>query len=369
MQTRFRCGHAAAPDWRDAAQSCLLQFGEGGGNLGFLYVTDHFAAALPEIHRHLATHTGVDHWVGTVGIGICASGREYMDEPAMAVMIGEFPPDAFRVFGALIGSAAVQGADLQCGDAPPSIAIVHADPLGGDIAQQIRQLAKRTESGFLVGGLASSRSENLLLADGIDRGGLSGVAFSDAVAVATRLTQGCQPIGPTHEITGAQNNIVLTLDERPALEALRADVGVSVNEDITQLGGQIFIGLSVAGSDTGDYLVRNLIGIDPGNKLIAIGDHAHKGQRLHFCRRDGDTARADMTRMLDSIREGLYTPPRGALYYSCLGRTGSLFGGASAELSMISDALGDVPLVGFFGNGEISHNRLYGYTGVLTLFI
>jgi small ligand-binding sensory domain FIST len=26
-----------------------------------------------------------------------------------------------------------------------------------------------------------------------------------------------------------------------------------------------------------------------------------------------------------------------------------------------------VPLAGFFANGEISHNRLYGYTGVLTL--
>ena len=116
-------------------------------------------------------------------------------------------------------------------------------------------------------------------------------------------------------------------------------------------------------------MVRNLIGIDPGNKLIAIGDLARKGQRLHFCRRDRDTARADMTRMLGNIREGLYAPPRGALYFSCLGRTGALFGGESAELQMIREALGEVPLAGFFGNGEISHNRLYGYTGVLTLFI
>ena len=33
------------------------------------------------------------------------------------------------------------------------------------------------------------------------------------------------------------------------------------------------------------------------------------------------------------------------------------------------DELGDFPLVGFFANGEISNNRLYGYTGVLTLFL
>ncbi len=369
MLNQFRCGHAGAADWRDAAQSCLSQLGSGAGNLGFLYVTDRFASVFSEIHQYFAVHTGVVHWTGTVGIGICASGREYLDEPAIAVLIGDFPPDTFRVFGALSGAAAVQGADLQCGDVPPSIAVVHGDPLAGDIAQQIRLLAKHTESGFLVGGLASSRNGNRLLADGMVNGVLSGVAFSDALAVATRLTQGCRPIGPAHQITGAQNNIVLTLDERPALEVLRADVGVSANEDIAQLGGQIFVGLSVAGSDTGDYLVRNLIGIDSGNKLIAIGDLARKGQRLQFCRRDSDTARADMTRMLDSIREGLYAPPRGALYYSCLGRTGALFGGDSAELRMIQDALGEVPLVGFFGNGEISHNRLYGYTGVLLLFI
>lgn len=371
--TAFRHGHAAAADWQAAARECLAQLdagqGAAAGNLGFLYVTDFFADALPDIHRYLVAETGVAHWVGTVGIGICATGVEYLDEPAIAVMIGDFPQGSFRLFGAVAGAAQIQAAELQCAEAPASIAVVHADPLAGDIEQQIRLLAKRTESGFLVGGLASSRGTNPLLAGSVERGGISGVAFSDAVTVATRLTQGCAPVRPAHEITGAQNNIVVELDGRPALEVLRADVGISANEELAQLGGQIFVGLSVAGSDTGDYVVRNLIGIDPGNKLIAIGDLARKGQRLQFCRRDHDTARADMTRMLDSIREGLYTSPRGALYYSCLGRGGALLGGKSEELKMIRSALGDVPLAGFFCNGEISHNRLYGYTGVLTLFL
>ena len=54
---------------------------------------------------------------------------------------------------------------------------------------------------------------------------------------------------------------------------------------------------------------------------------------------------------------------------SCLARGPALFGDDSQELKTIRDALGDFPLVGFFANGEISHNRLYGYTGVLTLFL
>jgi small ligand-binding sensory domain FIST len=76
-----------------------------------------------------------------------------------------------------------------------------------------------------------------------------------------------------------------------------------------------------------------------------------------------------MARMLESIRSGLYTRPRGAVYYSCLGRGRSLFGEPSRELAMIREALGEVPLVGFYCSGEISHNRLYGYAGVLALFL
>jgi small ligand-binding sensory domain FIST len=368
VTSRFRLGHAGDADWQVAAASCVSQLGAGAGDLGFVYVTDFFAGALPEIHRYLSRHTGIAHWVGSVGIGICATGTEYFDRPAMVVLSGDFPPESFRVFG--MRSGLLSAAELRCGTAPASIAVVHGDPMHADIAQQIQQVAARTESGFLVGGLSSSRHRGCaVLADGPAGAPLSGVAFSDSVTVATRLTQGCSPVHAGHEVTGAQNNIVIELDGRPALEVLREDVGVGEHEELSRLGGQIFVGLSVAGSDTAEYVVRNLIGIDPGNRLIAIGDLAHKGQRLRFFRRDPDTARADMARMLDSIREGLYTEPRGALYYSCLGRGGALFGGGAGELEMIRDALGAVPLAGFFGNGEISHNRLYGYTGVLTLFL
>jgi small ligand-binding sensory domain FIST len=90
---------------------------------------------------------------------------------------------------------------------------------------------------------------------------------------------------------------------------------------------------------------------------------------MMFCRRDAASAVEDMVRMLESIKEGLFTRPRGAVYYSCLGRGASLFGPNSEELALIRQSLGELPLVGFFCNGEISHDRLYGYTGVLTLFL
>jgi small ligand-binding sensory domain FIST len=87
-----------------------------------------------------------------------------------------------------------------------------------------------------------------------------------------------------------------------------------------------------------------------------------------FCRRDGNTAQEDMLRMLADIRERIPVAAKGAVYYSCLGRGRHQFGENSEELKLIDDELGNIPLVGFFANGEVFNNRLYGYTGVLSVF-
>ena len=88
-----------------------------------------------------------------------------------------------------------------------------------------------------------------------------------------------------------------------------------------------------------------------------------------FCRRDGDSARTDLRRMLGELKTALGgRAPAGGLYVSCLARGPAMFGASSAEMQIIREELGDFPLAGFFANGEISHDRLYTYTGVLSLF-
>lgn len=365
---QFRYGYGTGTDSKAAAGACLARLGRGG-SLGFLYVTDRASEQLDETVARFRDETGVPHWVGTIGIGVCATGHEYMDEVAVVAMTCDFPPDAYRVFGGVDAPGAIAALDLSCGDSPPALAVVHANPHSSEVENLITACAERVESGFLIGGLTSGRGRSLQIADGVTEAGMSGVALSDSVAVATRLTQGCTPIGPKHVITAAQRNVVMTLDGRPALDVLKEDIGEEATDALSRVGGTLFAGLSVAGSDTGDYIVRHLIGIDPANGLIAIGDMVRPGGQLLFCRRDRQTAREDMSRMLKSIQQGLYGQPRGALYFSCLGRGPALFGEKQGELAMIREALGDIPLVGFFCNGEISHNRLYGYTGVLTLFV
>ena len=363
---RLRSAHSGLADWRAAVDGCVRDLGPlaPGANLGFVYASDHHAAELAALLARLRAATGVAHWVGTVGLGVCANGTEYFDTPALAIMAGAFPEGSFRVVDA--GAA---GAAQTPPRAAPAFAVVHGDPRNPDIATQVAALSRGLDDAFLVGGLTSSRGDHPQVADGITSGGLSGVVFDARVRVATRLTQGCTPFGPRHEITRCTRNVIETLDARPALEVLHEDVGELLARQPARIAGSVFAGLPIAGSDTGDYLVRNLVGIDEERALVAIAELVSPGDGLMFCRRDATAAEQDLRRILDELARAADAAPKGAVYHTCLARGPNLFGPGSRELGIVADALGDVPLVGFFGNGEISHHRLYGYTGVLTLFL
>ncbi len=127
--------------------------------------------------------------------------------------------------------------------------------------------------------------------------------------------------------------------------------------------------MPVAGSDTGDYMVRNLIGLDVNQGWLAIGENFAEGDQVMFVRRDAASAVEDMARMLEDLKARAGDGMRGGVYHSCIARGPNQFGPGSQELAMIREALGDVPVIGFFGNGEISNDRLYTYTGVLSLFL
>lgn len=368
----FRHTHASGEDWRQILTQATVELRGAVGNLGLLYVTEPLCPHLDDILDALRLATRVEHWSGAVAGGICASGIESYERPALAAMVADLPVDSFRVFPPIVRDlkAFDEEQTSWLGNQLPYTALVHADPGNGQTRALIEQLAARTATGFLVGGLASASAgkEARLIAEEPCGGGLSGVLFSDAVAVQTGLSQGCTPIGPQRRITEAQRNVIIQLDGRPALDVFKEDIGAELARDLNQVAGLIFAGLPIRGSDTGDYLVRNLVGIDTNKRLLAIAELVERGQDLTFCRRDPDSAREDMARMLRHLKGRLKQPPRGGVYVSCLGRGASLFGEDSEELKMIQNQLGDVPLVGFFANGEIFQDRMYGYSGVLTLF-
>jgi small ligand-binding sensory domain FIST len=286
-------------------------------------------------------------------------------------------------------------------------------------------MAQRTDSGYLFGGLASSRSKVLQFAvggdgnisgqgaaSGVFSGGLSGVAFGPGVGLISRVTQGCLPVAKTHRVTAAENQVVGTLDGEAALDVMLRDLHISLDQPQQALAvvRATLVGLVQTGDvrtgggtsdaaavrQTGhfgnDVIVRQILGLDPVQRGIAVAERLQAGMQLVFCQRNVQAAKADLIRICAEIREELEPeelpveaaqalaaseaesaphPARGiagAIYVSCAGRGGMHFGGPSAELQIIRHALGDVPLVGFFGAGEIARNHLYGYTGVLTVF-
>jgi len=171
MNPIFRFAHAAGADWQAAANACLAQLGGPPASLGFLYVTDLLADHVSDILDFFRQRTGVPHWVGTVGIGICVSGREYLDEPALAVMLGEFAPGSFQVLSGIRTANDLALKRFRCGERAANFAIVHADPRNSEVPELIAGIAGKVDSGFVVGGLTSSRRQNVQIADKSSREG------------------------------------------------------------------------------------------------------------------------------------------------------------------------------------------------------
>lgn len=369
---RFLVGHSNRRHASDVVDDCLRQMGDipQKANFGFIYATDELGGSLQDVYDALKSRTGIKNWTGSLGVGISGCAREYYDQPALAVMVADFPPQAFTPIPLLrsgVDSFIAQNRNWIDSD-PVHFGILHADPSNPATPTLMDRLSAGIPGAFFVGGLTSSESSPLQIANGLCSGGISGVLFSGEVQVATGHTQGCTPISKKHVITHCERNIIVSLDDQPALKVFRQDIGEVLAKDLNRIAGYIFVGMPVPNSDTGDYMVRNIMGVDIEQNLIAVGEYLQQGDEVMFCRRDGNTAQEDMLRMLADIRRRIPNSVRGAVYYSCLGRGRYQFGENSEELQLISEELGDIPLVGFFANGEIFNNRLYGYTGVLSVF-
>ena len=415
----FPYAHATHPQWQMAAALVLAQLRAqmalhgyaSAPTLALLYITDRYASSAQDILEHLSGELPhITDWSGTVGVGIASNNVEYFDEPAMAVMLLELPTDQYRVFSGV----APLGLGFEA-----HTALVHADGATADVVELIEEMARRTDTGYLFGGLSSSRGANVQFAvsgdgnisghghaSGVFSGGLSGVAFGPGVGLVSRVTQGCKPIGTEHTVTRAEHNLVLELNGEPALDVMLHDLALTLQQpqEAIEAVRSTLVGLVLAdaahdagalrpkGNFGSDVVVRHIIGLDPGRRGIAIAQVIEEGTRLAFCKRNATAAKADLLRIGAEIREELEPqelpletahallaselesaphPARriaGAVYVSCTGRGGNHFGAESEELHIVRRALGDVPLVGFFAGGEIAYDRLYGYTGVLTVF-
>jgi small ligand-binding sensory domain FIST len=252
--------------------------------------------------------------------------------------------------------------------AHPLLGIVHGDPRNPLAPSIVADLADVTGS-FLVGGMTSSRAGNFpQVARRVVEGGFSGVLFAAGVGAATGQAQSCAPIGPSHRVTGAARNLLTEVDGRPALTVLKEELAPHSEVSLERIGWDCYAGLEdKLGSGT-SLTAHGIIGADPDRGWLALDRTVEVGANLSFMRLSREAAEADLRAMLARVITQGRKTPKGAVYFSGTRRGPPLFGSAEAEFAIIGASLGAVPVVGFFGSGEICYNRIRSFTGVLAVF-
>ncbi|HWA43760.1 MAG TPA: FIST N-terminal domain-containing protein [Hypericibacter adhaerens] len=373
----FRAAQAAGGDWRElvAEISERLEGAAHGDNIGLLYATDYMARHLGEILTELRRRTGIVDWAGTVGIGIGAklageTAVGHFDRPALVAMVGRLPPDSYRIFEPVHGGFGAFR--RQYGDwlaqAHPLLGIVHGDPRNPLTGSIVSDLANVTGS-FLVGGMTASRAGYFpQVAQRVVEGGFSGVLFGTGVAASTGFAQSCAPIGPPHRVTSAARNLVMQVDDRPALAVLKEELAPHSEVSLDRIGWDCCAGLEDRVGLNTSLLAHGIISVDPDRGWLALDRMVDAGTSLTFMRLSREAAETNLRTMLKGVATSSPQRAKGAVYFSGVRRGPPLFGSAEREFAIIGDSLPAVPVIGFFGAGEICYNRIHSYTGVLTLF-
>ena len=189
---KFASTSAQGTDWRDTSREVLERLqgartDNDNFNIGFIYISDTLTEDAVSIVNLFKSVTGIEHWVGANGLGVCGTGEGYVDGAAIAVMIGRLDKEDFCVFPSIGMSPDTDSIVLEkwIDNVDPMLVLVHGDPLAHvDPITSLTQIEQIT-GGFVAGGMSSSRTDHVQIADEVSSGGYSGVAFSQDVEVAS----------------------------------------------------------------------------------------------------------------------------------------------------------------------------------------
>lgn len=259
--------------------------------------------------------------------------------------------------------------------------VLFADPYSSPMDEVLELFNSAYEGVPVIGGMASGGSgagENVLFLHGgrsaILNGGAVGVALAGAFEADVIVSQGCRPIGRPYRVTAAQKNILIGLEDRPPMVCLQELFDGLPPWDRELLKNGVYLGRAIDPAreelGRGDFLIRGLMGGDPDRGFIAVGDYVSEGENVQFHLRDAQTATEDLEMML--LPQSLLARPEGAFLFSCNGRGTNLYDHPNGDVSVIQNALGDIPLAGFFCAGEIGpvggKNFLHGHTASMVIF-
>ena len=326
--------------------------------------------------------------LGCSGNGIIGAGREVEGRAGLSISAARLP--GVRVTGFRFDDRDLPDADAGpqewervvgvSAQSSPQFVLL-ADPFSVRSEDMLMGLDFAFPDSPKIGGLASggqqAGSNALFLDDVCHRTGVVGAALRGSVLLDTVVAQGCRPIGSPMIVTSCDRNVLLEVDGRPPMEALREVVGGLDERDRGLVRHSLFLGVVmdelIDSPQLGDFLVRNVIGADQNSGVLAIGELLAEGQTVQFHLRDALTSSQDLDSLLTRymgdhhVYEG-----SGALLFQCLGRGSYLYGRPDHDTGMFREKVGDMPITGFFCNGEIGPvgdtTFLHGYTSSFGIF-
>ncbi|MBV9455307.1 MAG: FIST C-terminal domain-containing protein [Rubrobacter sp.] len=372
----------------ECARGVRASLGPGPITLALAFATPHFAEFYGRLHKVLDKLLGPETLLGCSAGGVIGGGEEVEGLPAVSVTAARLPEVVVRSFyldgplpdlddppdswEKLVGVERI--------DAPQFVLL--ADPFTGLPEVLLAGLDYAFPNSVKIGGLASGATSpglNALFLDGeAHTSGVVGVALSGNVAVDTIVAQGCKPVGDLMRITSCEANIVYELGGRAAFSVLQELFAGLDERDRKLARTSLFLGVAMdefkEEIEVGDFLIRNIIGIDPKGEAIAIGEYLQEGMRVRFHIRDADASAEDLHAMLAGYESTLPQKDTvsGALLFSCLGRGEHLYKKPNFDTGVFKQYLEEVPVGGFFCNGEIGPvggtSFLHGYTSSFALF-
>jgi small ligand-binding sensory domain FIST len=352
--------------------------GRGEVDLAFLFLSPaHLVeaeAAAEAVREELAPR----HLLGCIAEGVVARVRELEEGPAVAVWAGALPGAEIECFhvAAVQTKEGIAVAGFPELDDPGLVALL-VDPFTFPAGPFLTRLNEAHERIPLVGGIAVGGrpgAQALILEDAVHAEGAVGAVVS-GLPVLTVVSQGCRPIGHEAVITRCEGNVVYELAGRAALEYLRREIVALSSEEQELAARGLLAGLVIDENrpeyDTGDFLMRGLLGADEATGALALGDTVRVGQTLRFFVRDAASADADLRRALGGALR--WARPVGALLFTCNGRGTNMFPEPNHDARVVTEMLRTEAVAGFFCGGEIGpvggKAFLHGFTATLAVFL
>lgn len=365
----------------EAAGRAMERAGLDRADLAVVFFTADHAPAGQKLAAALSKSAGTDEIVGSSGAGVLTIDGEIEGGPGVAVLVFASDGVSAKSFlhHPLRARAAEIGAGLARASGGESLLVAFPDSYNLDP----RAFFDGMEEGGFVPLVGAGSSENgaagktfQLHRESLTTNALAGFALGGSFAASIDVTQGCQPIGREMTITKCEGNFIFEIDHRPAFESFARVVKGPLSDDLGRALAYVFAGLPAEpGKNSvgaGEYLVRNIAGVDPERGIVAVAEEVFEGERMLFTLRDAGRAREDLEQMLARQAESLGgKPPAMGFYFNCCARGRSLYQMEGIDAAYIRRALGDFPLIGLFGGFELAplgrKNHLFAYTGVLAL--